>query len=180
MAEPPGVPTQGCWGACRCAQWVTKEQLLQAAKAHSLDTQKDILSISAILWGNHPSTCTVKLHMYLQNVHWLAGILVLASVCRTVNILCFWHGRDGAVHTQWTAPPAPIKTPCQTKWHCRLSQHPKYWYTPPLGQISTHTAPLHTTTTLRMQPETKKRARKVNDSGDIKTLWLLLHTERLL
>lgn len=102
------------------------------------------------------------MQLYLQNVHGLAGILVPASFCRTVSILCFWPGCGGAVRTQWTTGPAPIKTPCQTKWRCRLPRHPKYVYTPPPGQISTHTAAPHTMTTLHMQPETEKRKRKMN------------------
>lgn len=164
MAETPRVPNQGCWGAWRCAQWATFVQLLPAATAHFLETQQ-IFSFRRYrpLVGEHSIYIYSKImQLYLQNVHGLAGILVPASFCRTVSILCFWPGCGGAVRTQWTTGPAPIKTPCQTKWRCRLPRHPKYVYTPPPGQISTHTAAPHTMTTLHMQPETKKRKRKMN------------------
>lgn len=39
------------------------------------------------------------MRLYLQNVHGLAGILVPASFCRKVSILCFGPGCGGAVHT---------------------------------------------------------------------------------
>lgn len=117
------------------------------------------------------------MRLYLQNVHWLAGILVPASFCRKVSILCFGPGCGGAVHTRWTTAPLPIKTPCQTKWHCRLSQHPKYLYTPPPGQISTRTASPHTTITLHMQPGTKQRVRKTLEINMYHDMTVIVHTE---
>lgn len=101
--------------------------------------------------------------LYLQSVRWAAGASGPASVCRNAGTLCCGPGCGGAAHTQWTTAPAPINTPSQTQWHCRLARYPIYYYTRPFGQTPTHTAPPHTLTTPRTQPETKKRARTYGD-----------------